>query len=93
MHFKMSSAISFNLDRSKIFLSGNGLNDKKLLKVFFKYNKKYLNNLVTGDETWIYYFEPKCKCSNTVWATRNALRPSTAERQPKVKKVLHVIFF
>ena len=25
MHFKMSSAISFNLDQSKIFSSGNGL--------------------------------------------------------------------
>ena len=25
MHFKMWSAISFNLDKSKIFLSGNGL--------------------------------------------------------------------
>ena len=29
MHFKMSSAISFNLDQSKIFSSGNGLKKKK----------------------------------------------------------------
>ena len=27
MHFKMSSAISFNLDQSEIFSSGNGLNN------------------------------------------------------------------
>ena len=33
MHFKMSSAISFNLDQSKIFSSGNGLID--WLHIFF----------------------------------------------------------
>ena len=42
MHFKMSSVISFNLDQSKIFSSGNGLNKagaEKLLKTFLK--KRY----------------------------------------------------
>ena len=29
MHFEMSSAICFNLDQSKILLSGNGLTDQK----------------------------------------------------------------
>ena len=32
MHFKMSSAISFNLDQSKILLSGNGLMGKNKSK-------------------------------------------------------------
>ena len=30
MHFKMSPAIGFNLDQSKILLSGNGLNSLSL---------------------------------------------------------------
>ena len=30
MHFKMSSAIRFNLDQSKILLPGNGLNAGKI---------------------------------------------------------------
>ena len=34
MHFKMLSAICFNLDQSKILLSGNGLREKKKQKVF-----------------------------------------------------------
>ena len=66
---------------------------KKLLRVFPKYRKKSLNNLVTGDETWIYYSEPKCKCSNRVWATKNAVHPNTAKRHRTVKKVLYAIFF
>ena len=40
-----------------------------------------------------YYFELKPKCSNRVWATKNAVRPSIAKRQRTVKKVLYVIFF
>ena len=31
MHFKMLSAISFNLDQSKILSSGNGLTNKAIL--------------------------------------------------------------
>ena len=61
--------------------------------MFPKYSKKYSNNLVTGDETWAYYFEPKRKCSNRVLATKNAVRPNIAKRQRTVKKVLYVIFF
>ena len=47
----------------------------------------------TGDETLVYYFEPKCKCSNRVWVTKNAIHPSIANRQHTVKKVLYIIFF
>lgn len=68
-------------------------NAKKLLKMYPKYNKKAFDNFVTGDETWVYYFEPKRKCSNRIWATKNAKRPSIAKRQRTVKKVLYVIFF
>ena len=45
-------------------------NGKKLLKMYPKYSKKVLDNKVTGDETWVYYFEPKQKCSNQIWATK-----------------------
>ena len=38
-------------------------------------------------------FEPKCKCSNRVWATKIVVHPSIAKRQGMVKKVLYLIFF
>ena len=40
----------------------------------------------------MYYFESKQKCSNIVWATKNAVHPSIAKRQHTVKKVFYVIF-
>ena len=61
--------------------------------MFPKYSKKYFNNLITGDETWVYYFESKRNCYNRVWVTKNAIRPSIARRQRTVKKVLHIVFF
>ena len=42
---------------------------KKLLKMYPKYSKKVFDNIVTGDETWVYYFEPKRKFANRIWAT------------------------
>ena len=74
-------------NRSRLFSA------KKLLKIFPKYSKKSFNNLVTGDETWVYYFETKCKSSNRVWDTKNTVFPSISKRQYMVKKVLYVIFF
>ena len=31
---------------------------KKLHQMFPKYDKKQFANIVTGDETWVHYFEP-----------------------------------
>ena len=43
---------------------------KKLLKMYLKYSKKTFDNIVTGDETMVYYFEPKQKVANRIWATK-----------------------
>ena len=67
-------------------------NGPKLLKMYPKYSKKAFDNIVTGDETWVYYFEPKRKVANRIWATKNARRTSIAKRIRTVKKVLHAIF-
>ena len=42
---------------------------KQLLKI---YDEKKFANLVTGDETWAYYFEPVRMVSNKIWATKTA---------------------
>ena len=39
------------------------------------------------------FFRTQRKCSNGIWATKYARRPSMAKRIPNVRKVLHVIFF
>ena len=66
---------------------------KKLLQMFPKYDKKQFGNVVTGDETWVHYFEPFRKVSNKIWATKHSKRPIIAKRSLSTKKVLYAIFF
>ena len=58
-----------------------------------KYSKKAFDNVVTGDETWVYNFEQRRKVANRIWATNNARRPSIVKRIRTVKKALYGIFF
>ena len=66
---------------------------KKLLQMFPKYDKKQFANVVTGDETWVHYFEPVRKVSNKIWATKHSKRPIIAKRSLSTKNVLYAIFF
>ena len=66
---------------------------KKLLQMFPKSDKKQFANVVTGDETWVHYFEPVRKVSNKIWATKHRKRPIIAKRSLSTKKVLYAIFF
>ena len=65
----------------------------KLLQMFPKYDKKQFANVITGDETWVHYFEPIRKVSNKIWATKHSKRPITGKRSLSTKKVLYAIFF
>ena len=42
---------------------------KKMLQIFKTCDKKQFTNVVTGDENWVYYFEPVRKFSNKIWAS------------------------
>ena len=42
--------------------------------------KKAFDNKVTGDETWVYNFEPKRKVASQIWATKKARCPGIAKR-------------
>lgn len=66
---------------------------KKLLKMFPEFNRRRFNNVITGDETWVHFFEPHRKIDNKIWATRNARRPTIAKRTLSVKKVMVAVFF
>ena len=66
---------------------------KQLLKIFPKYDEKKFANVVTGDETWVHYFEPVRKVSNKIWATKNSKRPVIAKCTLSAKKILYAIFF
>ena len=66
---------------------------KQLLKQFPKYNNRSFANIITGDETWVHFYEPKRKIQNKIWATKGGKRPCIAKRTMSIKMVMYVIFF
>ena len=63
-----------------------------MLKTLPNFDEKKFTNVVTGDESWVQYFEPVRKVSNKIWAT-NSKRPVIAKCKFSAKTVLYAIFF
>ena len=40
---------------------------------------------MTGDETWLYFFEPDNKLNNKMWVVENNERPVVARRSRSVR--------
>ena len=61
-----------------------------------KYDKcdpRHLEEIVTGDETWIYHFQPDSKAKNKVWVSSEGDRPVIARRCKTSNRMLYAIFF
>ena len=64
-------------------------------QVIEKYDKcdpRYLEEIVTGDETWIYHFQPHCKAKNKVWVSSEGDRPVITHRCKTSNRMLYAIF-
>ena len=65
-----------------------------LLKMNENFDPRHFDELVTGDETLLYYSEPLRKAMNKAWVLKDGYVPQTARRCCSKKKVLlHNIFF
>jgi hypothetical protein len=53
----------------------------------------YLEETVTGDETWIYHFQPDSTTKNKVWVSPEGDRPVIACRCKTSNHMLYAIFF
>ena len=65
-------------------------------QVIEKYDKcdpRCLEETVTGDETWIYHFQPDSKAKSKVWVSSEGDRPVTAHRCKTSNRMLYAIFF
>ena len=65
-------------------------------QVIEKYDKcdpRRLEEIVTGDETWIYHFQPDSKAKNKVWVPSEGNRPVIARRCKSSNRMLYAIFF
>ena len=65
---------------------------KQLLKMFPKFDKKKMANIVTGEETSVYFFEPHRKAANKIWAVKHLKRPCIARRVQSAKKGFSTLF-
>ena len=52
-----------------------------------------MEEIVTGDETSIYYFQPDFKAKNKVWVSSEGDRPVIAGRCKTSNRMLYAIFF
>ena len=65
------------------------------LQVVEKYDKcdpRRLEEIVTGDETWIYHFQPDSKAKNKVWVSSEGDRSVIARRCKTSNRMFYAIF-
>ena len=66
---------------------------KKLLEKYSKGGDQYLKRIVTGDESWCYYYDPLAKMQSMEWVRPKQQRPRKIRRARAVKKQMLIIFF
>lgn len=54
---------------------------------------KFLNRIVTGDETWIHFWTPETKRASMVWKTVDEPAPKKFKEQPSAGKVMVTVFW
>ena len=52
-----------------------------------------LENIVTGDETWYYQFDPESKWQAMMWCSPTSLQPKKSRLQKSKVKTLLIAFF
>lgn len=66
---------------------------KEMLKKYNRGTSKAIYNIVTGDESWIYAYEPETKQQSTVWVFQNEPNPTKVVRGRSVLKQMVATFF
>ena len=46
---------------------------------------------MTGDETWLYFFEPDFKLNNKMWVGENNECPVVARRSRSVRRIMYAV--
>jgi hypothetical protein len=53
----------------------------------------FFQNLITGDESWVYGYDPETKVRSSQWKTLNSPRPKKARQSKASVKVMLIVFF
>ena len=65
----------------------------QVIEKYDKCDQRRLEEIVIGDETWIYHFQPHSKAKNKVWVSSEGDRPVIAHRCKTSNRMLYAIFF
>ena len=65
---------------------------KDHLGLFNHDENKFLNCIVTGDETWVYYAEPEAKAQSRQWKQASSPPPKKLKLSPSAGKVMLIAF-
>jgi histone-lysine N-methyltransferase SETMAR len=53
----------------------------------------FSSNIITGDETWVYGYEPETKQQSSPWKSPNSLQPKKARQVHSNVKSMLIVFF
>ena len=65
----------------------------QVIEKYDKYDPRHLEEIVTGDETWIYHFQSDSKAKNKVPVSSEGDRPVIVRRCKTSNRMLYAIFF
>ena len=66
---------------------------EQLLKRLEREREKFMDRIVTVDETWISLYTPETKAQTTIWKTPGSPSPKKFKMSQSTKKQMFVVFF
>ena len=66
---------------------------KEMLQKFDRGASTHVYDIVTGDESWIYAYEPESKQQSTVWVFQDEKNPTKVARARSTSKQMIACFF
>lgn len=66
---------------------------KENLKLFKNYGARVVERIVTGDETYVYYYDAPTRSETKMWIFEDEEPPEVVKRNRTVSKVLYAVFF
>lgn len=63
------------------------------LKMFSDGGQRIISQILTGDETWVYYYDVPSNREAKIWIFDDEERPKLAQKELHVKKIMYAVFF
>ena len=63
------------------------------IRKFERQGDAFLNNIITVDDTWVYYYEPESKTQSSIWKHPSSPPPKKARVTKSAMKKMFIFFF